>query len=411
MGQCASCHTPLRGTELRCHSCGAAVGSEQLRKIPTLSPLDGLEEDESFQTIVTQRGAVSPPPKTLPMVPPPPFTPPPQVARSAPSPLDEPIPARVQQPEVSDDPFASGLGDFTEIADQIIEEPDEPELPDHTVDLEADELYSLDGEADLSPFPTAELTSLTPQRPKLPTPPAPPPSAQGLLRPPPLGPETSPIPKPPSPERPEQPGLDGVVSSLLIMGHGVERVALKLGSQAFGSQHDPTGGQLDELYAHHFEVQRDPAGVTLKPVSTDAELWLRVAGREGFELGEVIRVGHMKLALARSDSLFSALSQVSPLLPLAHAAHLSLLVFNSAGLLEGVFPLHEGVTRIGRSCADINIADPSINLSHLALLLEEGQVTLVDLGGESGLWRQVHQPVTLKRGAVFCAGHTLFIAR
>jgi hypothetical protein len=129
------------------------------------------------------------------------------------------------------------------------------------------------------------------------------------------------------------------------------------------------------------------------------------------EVGDVIRAGHTKLAIARSSDVLCGLQQVSPHLTDAHSTQLALLAFNSAGLLEGAYPLQEGVTRIGRAFADITLSDPALSVSHAALLLEEGSVTLVDLGSESGLWRLIHQPVSLRRNMVFSAGHTLFVAR
>lgn len=402
MGHCATCNSALKASQTICHRCGAPTGFSQRvpvsQRVPALEPIDMMDTQEEFQTLITQKTEI-PAPKTLPMVPPP-FTPPPQIVLQG--------VAKIKVPSIphQEDGFEAGLGDFTEIADHIPEEAQEllseDEL-DHTVDLEPEDFYSLDGETDFTPFPTAQLTS-PPPRPKISVPAPPPPihTERSLIHT-----ERSPIPQ----IKAATHQASDSVSSLLILAHRSARVSLTIGEQAFGAQHDPTGGLLEELFPHHFSINRGIKGTYLKPIASHAELWKRVSKRMPLSVGDLIRIGHTKLVLVRSSEILHTLDQVHPHLSQAHTTMFSLLAFNSGGLLEGMYPIHEGVTRIGRAFADITLSDSALSISHVALLLDSGKVTLVDLGSESGIWSLVQQSVLLERNTVFSAGHTLFVAR
>jgi pSer/pThr/pTyr-binding forkhead associated (FHA) protein len=144
----------------------------------------------------------------------------------------------------------------------------------------------------------------------------------------------------------------------------------------------------------------------------DAELWVRVARRVSLEPHDVFKIGERRLCIAPTEGVLSRAYQSNTThQPLTQSGPLSLLVFDPAGRLEALFPLSEGVTRLGRALADITLNDPSVSLSHAALLLEEGRVTLVDLSSDSGVWRLARAPFELHHNLVFSAGHTLFVAR
>ena len=179
-----------------------------------------------------------------------------------------------------------------------------------------------------------------------------------------------------------------------------------------GAQHDPTNGRLEELYPHHFSVIISQGEVRLRPTSSHAELWLRVERRVELTMDDVVRLGQRRLCLTRTDQLLPKdfLAPTSHV-PLSQASLWSLLVLDPAGQLEALYPLREGVTRLGRALADINLPDRSLNLSHAALWVEEAHVTLVDLGSESGVWHLAKEEVSLTHNMVFSAGHTLFVAR
>lgn len=396
MGHCTQCNATLAPTDTSCRGCGAST-----RALPSLTPplVDELEEGGDLKTIVSRA-------QTLPMVGPPPFTPPPFVSPSAittptgtpamPSPVlatdDQETPSYTERLDnaLLEDNFDSSFADFTEISalDDELDELDEVAFE------ESEGIFEEALTEDLSPLLISDDLEDTTHTAPLYTPQ------------PSFAPITSPIP------RQSEPETTRGVSALLALAHTPQLVSILEGSTPFGAQHDPTNGLLDELYPHHFNVSRGNEGLVQVHAVGDAELWVRVARRVRLEPHDVFKIGERRLCLAPTEGVLSRAYQGNTThQPLTQSGPLSLLVFDPAGRLEALFPLSEGVTRLGRALADVTLNDPSVSLSHAALLLEEGCVTLVDLSSDSGVWRLARAPFELHHNLVFSAGHTLFVAR
>ncbi|MBM4292435.1 MAG: hypothetical protein FJ138_14205 [Deltaproteobacteria bacterium] len=298
-------------------------------------------------------------------------------------------------PSAAEDSFSSHSSDFTEVLAEIKSvdvsaDLSVDDLPEHTVDIDSEELYDdVEGVDELTPPPRAPAPPPFPPRA---TPPAPPRPTPAPPRPTPAPPR--PTPAPPRPVAPPRLlVLSGSLRALPV--RGALMVGSRLSQELFA-----------DLSPEHFRLTAEQGALWVEPTPS-AELWLR-ARRAALRVGQECRVGRTRLRLARRAGLLSG-AATRDLGGVAEG--LCVLIINERAALEGVFNLPPGVTRVGRALADLALNDPAVSVRHLALRVEGERVEALDLESEGGLWVRITERTALSPTDIFSAGHSLFAAR
>ncbi|MEY3011552.1 MAG: hypothetical protein RIT45_287 [Pseudomonadota bacterium] len=93
------------------------------------------------------------------------------------------------------------------------------------------------------------------------------------------------------------------------------------------------------------------------------------------------------------------------------SAGIRIIVLRGPVAEGSTFPLKAGRTSVGRNADVAFTADGSLDDVHIVLEAASGRVEIVDVPGESGVWRRIREPVTLSSGETIFAGEQYLIVR
>lgn len=174
--------------------------------------------------------------------------------------------------------------------------------------------------------------------------------------------------------------------SILPSGVEANEFALKSeGATTIGRQGADVAFPEDlSLSDVHASIVAGPDGYRVRDEGSAAGVFLKPGGGRQVELppGAILRVGRQWLVLGDDTG------------------RPSLMHYDAAGQRTGVHELKPGNTIIGRQSPDLTIApdDGSLSRRHVAAVVQDGRVSVKDLGSGNGTYIKVSSPMLLSDG-------------
>lgn len=159
----------------------------------------------------------------------------------------------------------------------------------------------------------------------------------------------------------------------------------------------------------HARFTRRGAALQVEDLGSVNGTYLRLKGPHRLGVGEEVRLGRQLLRLEPLPRPASAEERgVRPWGSPDGGARLRLTQLLDGGGVGEVFPLRPGENAVGREAGDVTFpADRYVSARHARLLVEDGGVTLSDLGSSNGTFVKVLGPVELVPGDQLLIGTQL----
>ncbi len=159
------------------------------------------------------------------------------------------------------------------------------------------------------------------------------------------------------------------------------------------------------LSTRHASFKKDQNQLYLEDLKSLNGTWMKLRGTKQLKTGEEFMIGQQIFKLQASPNAVLELSKAPAGIKFSKFA---LAHVRSDGAQIGLYPLLEGISRIGRYLSDLCFTyDHFMSPSHLAVEIRGDQVEIRDLNSQNGVWLKVSQRVYLQKNDIVRVGQSL----
>jgi pSer/pThr/pTyr-binding forkhead associated (FHA) protein len=159
------------------------------------------------------------------------------------------------------------------------------------------------------------------------------------------------------------------------------------------------------LSTRHASFKKDQNQLYLEDLKSLNGTWMKLRGTKQLKTSEEFMIGQQIFKLQASPNAVLELSKAPAGIKFSKFA---LAHVRSDGAQIGLYPLLEGISRIGRYLSDLCFTyDHFMSPSHLALEIRGDQVEIRDLNSQNGVWLKVSQRVYLQKNDIIRVGQSL----
>jgi pSer/pThr/pTyr-binding forkhead associated (FHA) protein len=159
------------------------------------------------------------------------------------------------------------------------------------------------------------------------------------------------------------------------------------------------------LSTRHASFKKDQNQLYLEDLKSLNGTWIKVKGIKSLKISEEFMIGQQIFKIQASPNAVLELSKAPAGIKFSKFA---LAHVRSDGAQIGLYPLLEGISRIGRYLSDLCFTyDHFMSPSHLAFEIKGDLIEVRDLNSQNGVWLKVAQKVHLQKNDIVRVGQSL----
>ncbi len=159
------------------------------------------------------------------------------------------------------------------------------------------------------------------------------------------------------------------------------------------------------LSSRHASFKKNAQNLILEDLKSLNGTWLRLRSSKIMSVGEEFMIGQQMFKIQLSSSAVTDLNKAPNAIKFSKY---TLSHIRSDGAQLGLYPLIEGISKIGRYLSDVTFSyDAYMSPAHIAISVKNDMLEVKDLGSQNGTWLRVVQKIELQKNDIIRLGQSL----